>query len=90
MGNPGLGSSEHQLYDLKNDPQKWNDLSSEPTFAETKQRLQSALEKWHTETDDPLADPAKLQKLMDENDAAFKVDRRSPKDGWQILKYLAP
>jgi hypothetical protein len=28
--------------------------------------------------------------LMEENTAVFKAGQRSPKDGWQYVKYLAP
>ena len=85
-----LNPPEFQLYDLQADPYEWNDLSSDPKHAETKRRLQNALKKWQTETRDSLADAEKLRMLMDENDAVAKAKRRSPKDGWQYLIYLAP
>ena len=85
-----LKPPEYQLYDLKTDPHEWTDLSSDPTHADTKHRLQTALKEWQTDTSDTLLDPEKLSMLMEENDAVFKAGRRYPKDGWQYLKYLAP
>ncbi|MDP7129460.1 MAG: DUF4976 domain-containing protein, partial [Planctomycetota bacterium] len=84
-----LNPPEYQLYDLQDDPHEWNDLSADPKHAKVKKRLQAALKRWQDDTRDPLADPGKLRMLMKENDAVFKAKRRSPKDGWQYLKYLA-
>lgn len=85
-----LNPPEFQLYDLKRDPHEWKDLASDPKYAEIKQRMIAALKRWQAKTDDPLADPEKLQLLMKENDAVSKAKRRSPAKGWQYLKYLAP
>ncbi|HIK96362.1 MAG TPA: hypothetical protein EYG03_30845 [Planctomycetes bacterium] len=85
-----LNPPEFQLFDLKDDPHEWADLSSDLAHADTKQRLLNALEQWQADTRDPLADPGKLRMLMEENDAVFKAGRRSPQDGWQYLKYLHP
>jgi N-sulfoglucosamine sulfohydrolase len=85
-----LDPPEFQLYDLQSDPHEWNDLSSDPRHAVTKQQLQHALKQWQADTHDPLADPEKLRMLMEENDAVFKANRRSPKDGWRYLDYLKP
>ena len=85
-----LNPPEFQLYDLRADPHEWNDLAGAPEFAEVQQRLQNALKKWQADTHDPIADPAKLKRLIDENDAVFKAGRRSPRDGWRYLNYLAP
>jgi N-sulfoglucosamine sulfohydrolase len=85
-----LNPPEYQLYDLQRDPYEWTDLSSDPKYADVKQRLETALKQWQHVTRDPLADPAKLKLLMDENDAVVATGRRSPQGGWQYLKYLAP
>ena len=84
-----LKPPEFQLYDLKTDPYEWTDLSNNPKHADAKHRLQTALKKWQANTCDPLADPEKLNMLMNENDAVFKTGRRSPENGWRYLKYLA-
>ena len=85
-----LSPPEYQLYDLAADPHEWNDLSGDPEYTETKQRLQDALKNWQANTNDPLADPTLLQQLMDENDAVVRAKRRWPKAGWQYLNYLHP
>jgi N-sulfoglucosamine sulfohydrolase len=84
-----LKPPEFQLYDLKNDPYEWADLSNDPKHTKTKTRLQTALKEWQAKTHDPMADPEKLHLLMQENDAVFKAGQRFPKKGWQYLKYLA-
>ncbi len=85
-----LNPPEYQLYDLQHDPHEWTDLSGDPKHADVGLRLQNALKQWQADTRDPLADPEKLRLLMEENDAVAQAKRRSPKDGWQYLKYLAP
>ena len=85
-----LNPPDVQLYDLKDDPHEWNDLSDDPGHAQTKRRLLMALKQWQTDTRDPLASPENLRMLMEENDAVFKANRRSPKDGWRYLDYLHP
>jgi N-sulfoglucosamine sulfohydrolase len=85
-----LNPPEFQLYDLQRDPHEWKDLANDAAHAKTKRRLLNALKQWQTDTDDPLADPLKLQMLMDETDQLNTLKRRSPKEGWQYLKYLRP
>ncbi|NND98223.1 MAG: sulfatase-like hydrolase/transferase [Pirellulaceae bacterium] len=85
-----LHPPEYQLYDLRFDPHEWTDLADDPNHARIKQRLREALARWQSDTSDPIAETAKLQMLMDENDKVVKAKRRSPKAGWRYLQYLAP
>ena len=85
-----LNPPEYQLYDLKDDPHEWNDLSGDASHAKTKQKLIDALKRWQQDTKDPLANPKKLTMLMRETDSVNKANRRSPKTGWQYLQYLNP
>jgi N-sulfoglucosamine sulfohydrolase len=85
-----LEPPEYQLYDLKTDPHEWLDLSNEPGHTTVRRRLEAALQQWQAATHDPLADPEKLRILLEENADVLKAGQRSPKDGWQYLKYLAP
>ena len=85
-----LEPPEFQFYDLQADPHEWHDLSGDPQHATTMRRLQDALKRWQTKTRDPLADPAKLRMLLEENETVVEAGRRSPKGGWQYRKYLAP
>lgn len=73
-----------QLYDLENDPWEFHDLSSDPEYAEVKQRLLNELFKWQKETGDPLRFPGKLKKLTLENDT-IKVSKNMQ---WQYPQYL--
>jgi arylsulfatase A-like enzyme len=81
-----LNPPEYQLYDLQTDPQEWAPMDNPAV----RDRLKGALKDWQRDTADPIADPAKLQQLMTENDAVFKAGQKSPKGGWQYLNYLAP
>lgn len=47
---------EYQLYDLREDPWEWNDLSENPKYAGILKRLQRELVKWQRRTDDPFID----------------------------------
>lgn len=85
-----LNPPTYQLYDLQTDPHEWRDLSADPKHSDTVTRLANALKQWQATTDDYAADPDKLKRLMDENDAVTKAKRRSPAKGWQYLNYLAP
>ncbi|MGI9474281.1 MAG: sulfatase-like hydrolase/transferase [Rubripirellula sp.] len=85
-----LHPPEYQLYDLSLDPDEWHDLSEDPMHAATKQRLSKALQEWQVETDDPLRDPQKLKRLMQETDELNRKQLRSPPAGWQYLQYLRP
>lgn len=85
-----LNPPDFQLYDLKNDPHEWIDLSADPEHKSIRLRLLGALETWQKETHDPIADSEKLRMLIEENDAVFKSGRRSPSGGWKYLEYLNP
>ena len=47
---------EFELYDLEQDPWEFRNLAHEPGHAKTLKRLQTALQDWRRETDDPLLD----------------------------------
>ena len=85
-----LNPPTYQLYDLKTDPHEWHDLANDPRYQEYQERLKREMRRWQEETDDPLRDPAKLKMLMDECETVVQSGKRSPKGGWQYLKYLAP
>lgn len=76
--------SKVQLYDLKNDPWEFHDLSSDPKFARIKARLLKKLFQWQKQTDDPLRFPDKLKKLTYENDT-IKISKDMQ---WQYPHYL--
>lgn len=79
-----INPTKIQLYDLKNDPLEFNDLSSNPEYSQVKNRLFKALQSWQETTDDPLRFPDRLKKLTAEHDT-MKV---SGKMKWHYPEYL--
>lgn len=82
--NLWLNPRKIQLYDLKNDPWEYNDLSTNAKYDQIKSRLMSEIIKWQQETEDPLRFPGKLKMLTQENDT-MKVSKKMI---WQYPKYL--
>ena len=54
---------EFELYDLREDPWEFRNLSKESEHAETLERLKTALLDWRRETDDPLLDPDFVERM---------------------------
>ncbi|MGZ0708541.1 sulfatase family protein [Coraliomargarita sp. W4R53] len=54
---------EFEFYDIGNDPYETKNLIEDPTFKEHIIELQSALKDWRIQTNDPLLDPAELERL---------------------------
>jgi arylsulfatase A-like enzyme len=52
-----------ELYDLQSDPHELRNLADDPAHATTLNELQAVLLKWREEMDDPLLDPAELDRL---------------------------
>jgi len=52
-----------EFYDLKNDPNEFVDVSSEPALAEETRRLKQALRDWQQRTDDPFRDAGFRKKI---------------------------
>ena len=80
-----------ELYDLQDDPHEWTNLAGKPEVAATQKRLLEALRDWQKRTADPLADPAKLAKFVEETDGVVKRKtnyRRSKTFRWKYLEYF--
>jgi N-sulfoglucosamine sulfohydrolase len=82
--NSWLNPAKVQLYDLKNDPWEFTDLSSDAKYDTIKTRLFNEMVKWQQETDDPLRFPEKLKMLSQEIDT-IKVSTHM---NWQYPHYL--
>jgi N-sulfoglucosamine sulfohydrolase len=82
--NDWLMPNKVQLYDLKNDPWEFNDLSNDRKYAAVKKRLLDAIQKWQQATNDPLRFPEKLQMLTREIDT-IKITKNMQ---WQYPHYL--
>ncbi len=83
--NPPL----HELYDLESDPYEFENLAEDTKYQAIKERLISEFKKWQKETEDPLADPKKLQKLTEEHDFLKNYNYRGDKQfKWKYLDYF--
>jgi N-sulfoglucosamine sulfohydrolase len=51
-----MNPPEWELYDLRDDPIEFDDLSDSPTLADEARRLKQALRDWQKRTEDPFAD----------------------------------
>ena len=66
-----------ELYDLKNDPNEWNNLAGRAQFARKQDELRAALHDWQEQTDDPLRHSAEVVKAVEENAAHQKRDAQT-------------
>jgi N-sulfoglucosamine sulfohydrolase len=79
-----------QLYDLRNDPNEFDNLADDPDYHLIQQKLITALNEWQERTDDRIRYPQLLKRLTEENDGCKRAGRRSPVGGWQYGIYLGP
>ncbi|MEA3403280.1 MAG: sulfatase [Armatimonadota bacterium] len=84
-----------ELYDLAEDPHEFTNLAEDPQLAPVRERLSSELDAWQERTGDALADPEKLQMLVEENErvsARLKETKRRVTEledfRWGYLDYL--
>ncbi|MEM1164685.1 MAG: sulfatase [Planctomycetota bacterium] len=82
----------YELFDLRTDPYEWHDLSTDPAYAETKQRLIEALEQWQYETADPFADESFLDAFTahyrETENAAKQWSEENGRPFWQQPRLL--
>ena len=79
-----------ELYDLESDPYEFHDLAGKPEHDQTRDGLLDVLADWRQETGDPLANPQKLARLLEEDLAARRLggDHRKPDFQWRYVDYL--
>jgi N-sulfoglucosamine sulfohydrolase len=80
---------EYELYDIKTDPNEFNDLSKDAKHAATLKRLKGALADWQRKTRDPLADKTILARYTAEVDSIVKTHPKmdDAKDKSYVLNY---
>lgn len=59
---------EWELYDLRKDPHETTNLAGHPEMKDVLWQMQQTLKEWRVKTDDPLLDPAELERLKKAHD----------------------
>lgn len=75
--------AKFQLYDLKNDPHEFNNLANDPKHSRILADLQTRLQQWREETNDPMLNYNNVLRLKAEVDACF-VDGQPDKAKLQL------
>lgn len=68
-----------ELYDLEKDPHEFVNLAEDQAYAQQRQRLLGELRKWREATNDPLLQPAELDRMARERDTNTSRKPRKPK-----------
>ena len=73
-----LNPPAEEMYDLKNDPNEWNNLAGrdKPELQKKQDELRAALRDWQEKTGDALRDPGEVVKAVEENAAQQARDKR--------------
>lgn len=87
MKIPAIKDGCNVIYDLKEDPYEFNNLSKDPAHSAVMKELQTKLKEWRIETKDPLLDPAILQKFKKEV-YSIKDKKSSKQHDWQYPTYF--
>jgi N-sulfoglucosamine sulfohydrolase len=74
---------EWELYDLKNDPWEFENLSENSDYKDILKEMQDVLMRWRQETNDPFLDKNKLDKFTHEMDS---INTLYPNYGYQKVK----
>ena len=76
---PESGQSPVELFDLRNDPGETKNLASDPSHADTRQRLEAAMKAWRETSADPLLDAARLKRWSEAHQGWLKLKLPSVK-----------
>jgi N-sulfoglucosamine sulfohydrolase len=84
---------KYELYDLKNDPNEFVDLSPDPEYREILAKMTKALATWQEITADPMADPRLLARYTREMDSVTQTYdgrnyARDPSFEWKYPEYF--
>jgi N-sulfoglucosamine sulfohydrolase len=77
----------YELYDLVDDPHEFRDLSGSADHAAVLRELQTSLRTWREQTNDPLIDPANLERFSAEVRSITSKDV-SKDHPWRYLDYF--
>lgn len=78
---------QFQLYDLQSDPSEFQNLASNPAYADVLADLKRRLHRWRIDTKDPLLDSNNLKKLTNEVQSVKKKSA-AKKRTWQYPRYF--
>ena len=85
--NRWLSPPRYELYDLKNDPNEWTDLSNDPGYAAVRDRLVKALTGFQKQTNDPFLDQQNVKAFVNEQLNNRDLGYRKRKDFfWSYLE----
>lgn len=89
-----LNPPEFELYDLRNDPWEFNDLSDKIEYSGILNKLKHQLKNWQIETKDPLADSIQFTKLTEEIETIKKKSgvngyAKNKDFSWQYPEYFS-
>lgn len=68
-----------ELYDLINDPHEFNNLAGDPQYQPVITRLRNALTQWQQQTEDPLLEKFRLDRIVKVHQAIEMETRANPK-----------
>jgi N-sulfoglucosamine sulfohydrolase len=72
--------SQYELYDLRDDPHEWNDLSDDLQLAPVRERLAKALQVFRIATRDPFIDPQNVADFRESQLSISDMSYRRQKD----------
>lgn len=80
----------YELYDLAEDPHELNSLAEDPSYADIRNRLVSALKDWQEETRDPLSEKGNVDAYVEEQlDFRDLRYRKIPEFRWEHTERFA-
>jgi N-sulfoglucosamine sulfohydrolase len=79
-----------EIFDLETDPNEFNDLAGTQEGIAIRDRLLPVLQAWREETKDPLLDPNRLARLVEEDlhTTGLSGGHQKPEFRWEYLDYL--
>ena len=79
-----------ELYDLKTDPNEWQNLTDNERLSPVKEELLARFQRWQKDTADPLQHRELLQKLTAQHDALPTPYNKPKASHWNYPIYLKP
>jgi arylsulfatase A-like enzyme len=81
---------EFELYDLKKDPNEFQNLAADPKHSKTKDHLFKAMRDFQKEIDDPFLDPANVDFFIREQKDSKRQPKKRSQETWSHLRKFWP